>query len=82
MSRSAPDGKRRPVFAVVKDTFVATGRPRVRVTRSLPDGLSDETALSVTRSMARNDLTRRYRLLKTEPYETEPRLVWDSHPAS
>jgi hypothetical protein len=61
--------------------MAAPGRPRVRVTKELPGELSTDAAIDAARARARSDTTRRFQLFAAAE-GSEPRLLWDSHPAS
>jgi hypothetical protein len=77
-------GRGRPYvrFSLVQSTHLREGRPRVRVTRDLPDGSTEEQAVALARGRATTDPARRFQLLRLDPDAAEPRLVWDSHPVS
>jgi hypothetical protein len=68
-------------LALVHTTMAAPGRPRVRVTKALPGDVSTAAAIAAARTRAQGDPTRRFQLFSV-PDGGEPRLLWDSHPAS
>jgi hypothetical protein len=53
----------------------------VRVTKDLPGDLSPAAAIATTRARSKGDPTRRFQLFAV-PDGAQPRLLWDSHPAS
>ena len=68
-------------LALVHTTMPAPGRPRVRVTKALPGGVSMDAAIAAARARAGGDPTRRLQVFAL-PDGAQPRLLWDSHPAS
>jgi hypothetical protein len=76
---SAPPAASR--LALVHTTMPAPGRPRVRVTKALPGDASPEAAIAAARARAAGDPTRRFQVFALAD-GAEPRLLWDSHPAS
>ena len=66
-------------FTLVMSTFVAPGRPSVRITRALRDA-SLATALAEARELADRHPNRRCRLLRIDGENSVLQTVWDSHP--
>lgn len=73
-----------PRLAIVQSTYPVPGRPRIRVTRAMPDGTTAEAAVALARKDARDRPALRFRVLdlRNEPELPEPRVLWDSHPPS
>jgi hypothetical protein len=68
-------------LALCRTTFVAEGRPRVRVTQLLPDALSAAEAIAMARARAHADPGRRYQLIAVDAGGAPAGLLWDSHPS-
>lgn len=66
-------------LAIVRSTPSAPGRPRMRVTFTVPDGMDTEAAVELARARAREAPGHRFQLV----VQAEgTRVLWDSHAPS